>query len=414
TADGYLPASPDWLPPDTAAGAVDPEQAQGDLVLRPLPVDATYMPYVRLEIPGGSVTELDGVGDEDVVSLQLVTRLWGVTQTVTQPVLSAYPLPAVGPLPAAPPLEEALAQHPMLRTGDAAERMLTIPAGEWTVTSSLVLPEGYGLVLEPGTALHFASDAFLLARGPLLFQGTEADPIHLGPLDGTWSGVITLGSERASYWDYVTVADTSAVALPGWTLTGAITFYESDIALNHVRLLGTTAEDAINVIRSTFVFENSVFADTFSDAFDADFSQGEVTACGFNNIGADAIDTSGSEVHVRDVRMVGLGDKALSAGEASRVSAEAITVDGADYGIVSKDLSHVTVQGGTIRGTRVAALAAYIKKPSYGPATMTARALVFEGVGEDAITLVQTGSWIDLDGERVWGVDVDVDALYTD
>jgi len=65
-----------------------------------------------------------------------------------------------------------------------------------------------------------------------------------------------------------------------------------------------------------------------------------------------------------------------------------------------------------LESIRIAGLAAYIKKPSYGPASITVERITFVDLPDEQRTLVQTGSWIDLDGARIWGVDVDVAALY--
>ena len=80
-----------------------------------------------------------------------------------------------------------------------------------------------------------------------------------------------------------------------------------------------------------------------SDAFDADFGQGFFERCVFYDIGADAIDVSGSDVQVRDVRMINLGDKGLSVGENSRVTGERIYIENADFGVASKDLSQAHI-----------------------------------------------------------------------
>ncbi len=132
----------------------------------------------------------------------------------------------------------------------------------------------------------------------------------------------------------------------------------------------------------------------------------------FHDIGADGIDVSGTQITVSDVRMVNLGDKGLSVGEASQLTATGVSVEDANFGIASKDLSQVVAQDVTVTRAQVAALAAYIKKPAYGPATIVANGVQFVDIPDDRLTLVQTGSWIDLDGERIWGTEVDVDALY--
>lgn len=392
--DKFLPASTAWK----AEGLV----AADPPVLAPLSEDARALPYIAFSIPN-IVTG---------VEMTLVTRVWGMTQTVTQPVLLAYPPPlAAGPRPALPALAEALAQHPYLRA-DAEPQMLTISPGVWNVTGDLLLPEGYGLRLAPGTTLNFGPENFLLATGPLLFEGAAGAPIILRPQEEKWRGIVVMNAGQTSLWRYVTVQDTDAINHQGWMMTGGITFYRSSIRLEYSRILGTQAEDGLNVIRARFEFVDSEFAGTRSDAFDADFGQGVIERCVFHDIGADAIDVSGSDIQVRDVRLVNLGDKGLSVGEMSRLTAERLSIENADFGVVSKDSSQVSISDVTIQAARIAGLAAYIKKPSYGPASITAERITFVNVPAERQTLVQTGSWIDLDGARIWGVDVDIDALY--
>jgi len=401
--DTLLPAREwDVLDSERAAEAADV------VALRPLPLDATFMPYARFEIPAI-------VWDPTMVktqTLSLETRLLGLTQTVTQPVILAYPPPlASGSRPAQPTLAEALAQHTYLQeTGDAS--LLTIPPGEWEIVGDLLLPEGYGLRLAAGTTLAFAPENFLLANGPLIFEGREDAPVVLRPQEEKWHGIVVVDAGQPSLWHYVTVEDTDALDRDGWVMTGGITFYRSPIRLDHSRILRTWAEDGLNVIRAPFEFVDSEFSGTSSDAFDGDFTQGVIERCAFYDIGADAIDVSGSDIQVRDVRMVNLGDKGLSVGEMSRLTAERISIANADFGVASKDLSQAHISDATLEGVRIAGLAAYIKKLSYGPASITAERIAFVDLPAERRTLVQTGSWIDLDGVRIWGVDVDVETLY--
>lgn len=407
-----VPARHDWVAPDWAglvvpAPADDPES----LVLRALARDTTYMPYTRLEIPRAAFAS---TGTLDLPELGVVTRLWSLTDTLTQTVLAAYPLPlGGGPRPDQPTVEEALLQHPYLQPADD-EGMLRIASGTWEIAGDLILPAGFGLHLEPGTTLRFGRDSLLFSTGPLDFQGTTDAPIVLGPSDDTWNGIVVLEADGPSAWDYVTVERTSALDRDGWALTGGITFYESPIRLEHCRILDSLAEDSINVVRTVFAFVASEFGRSASDAFDADFAHGSVEECSFHDTGGDGIDVSGSQVQVLRVRFLNIGDKGISVGEASRLTAEEVTFEAVGFGLVSKDLSHATLVGATILDARVAGLAAYIKKPAYGPASIEASGVTFLQMPPERHTLVQTGSWIDLEGERIWGTDVDVDALYGD
>lgn len=403
-----LPAQTAWVAAESTGSIVETTTPPSDaVILQPLDPLAPYMPYVHLQIPRSELGHT-----ADAPRLGIVTRLWGQTATLTQTVLPSYAGPlAQGPLPELPTLAQALDQHPYLQKVEG-EDTLYIPGGTWEIDGNLVLPAGLGLRLGPGTTLRFGPETYLLATGPLDFRGSEDAPVVLQPSGETWQGVVVLQSRAPSSWQYVTVERASAVDQAGWTLTGGVTFYESPIRLAHSRIVDSQGEDGINVIRTQFEFVQSEFGPTVSDAFDGDFVQGTVEGCAFHDVGGDGIDVSGSDVQVRDVRLLNLGDKGISVGEGSRLTARDVTIETAGFGVVSKDLSQTTLDNVTISDVRLAGLAAYIKKPSYGPATMTANAIAFVDVPPERHTLVQTGSWIDLEGVRIWGTDVDVDALY--
>jgi len=408
--DARLPAQVGWGGAGTQGRVVSPTLSEGALVLRALPPDAAAMPYARLSIPRAG-----GVSPDDASALagvEIETRLWGMTRTITQTVRPVYSPPLVGgPRPEPPSLDDVLIQHPYLRPVEGA-RALTVPPGAWEIRGNLILPAGYGLHLAAGTTLRFGPDAYLLASGPLTFSGEAGAPVSLGPQADHWQGIVVLEAASPSTWHHTTVSHTTGLAQGAWTLTGGITFYRSPIYLDHGRIIGTQAEDGFNVIHAPFGFTSTEFAETASDALDADFGWGEVVACVFRDIGADGIDISGSDVRVRDTVLDTLGDKAVSVGEASRLDAVDLRIARATFGLVSKDLSHVSAQSIAIADVTRAALAAFIKKPAYGPASMTVSDVDFAGVPPERWTLVQTGSWIDLEGSRIWGTDVDVSALY--
>jgi len=399
-----IPASAAWVDAASLPYVVPPLPAAPDLLaLRALSADAAALPYVRLTLP------LTATFD---AKIELHARVWGLTQTIAQPVLPSYALPLTeGPRPPAPTRAEALRRHPYLEPAEEAG-WLTIPPGTWDISGTLVLPPGYGLHLGPGTTLRFGAEDFLLASGPLYFQGTAEAPVLLQPQGEIWLGVIVLDAGAPSLWEHVTVERTDAIARDGWMFTGAVTFHRSPVRISHGRFLGTRAEDALNIIRTHFELVDCEFADTASDAFDGDFTVGVVERCVFRNVAADGVDISGSDVTVRNTRFYNLGDKALSVGEASRMVAEDIWVDTADFALASKDGSHLEAARVTVRNIEIAVLAAFTKKPAYGPATMIVDRIDFGNTPPEQHVLVQTRSYIDLDGQRIWGVEVDVDALY--
>lgn len=226
-------------------------------------------------------------------------------------------------------------------------------------------------------------------------------------------------AETPSQWEYVTVKNTRGIGpdvnpkgvdRKGWILTGGINFYKSPIFCDYCRILGSEAEDGFNVIRSSFEFKNSEFASVTSDAFDGDFVKGIVETSSFHDIAGDAIDVSGSKVRVRNVALFNIGDKAISAGEGSQLEATDITAIDSGIGVASKDLSQVKLNRALIENAKHAGLAAYEKKPEFGPGDIEASNIDFKNTTKN--TLVQTESWIELDGDKIEGTEVDVKAMY--
>jgi hypothetical protein len=193
-----------------------------------------------------------------------------------------------------------------------------------------------------------------------------------------------------------------------------VTFYQSRISIEHVRLRGHRGKDAINVIRSTFDFKDLRVFDSASDAFDSDFSEGVVEGGLFSGIGkaggGDAIDVSGSRLTVTGTRFVDIGDKALSVGERSDMTARGLDIDRAGTAAASKDGSILRIDDSTIRRSRHADLMAYVKKPEYGYAGIEAHNLTFAGSAPRA--RAQKGSTITIDGMAVETEDLDVAQLY--
>ncbi|HEX6884348.1 MAG TPA: right-handed parallel beta-helix repeat-containing protein [Planctomycetota bacterium] len=357
---------------------------------------------LRDELRAGDALDLD---------VTLVQRLL-VAAEPTEERLLFRPEPGVDPSagrPVAPSLEQALARHPFLR--HRAGR-LEAGAGAWEVAGDLVLPDGVPLWLGPGTRLAFEAGAVLLASAELRFEGTADEPVVLeGRAGAAWAGVAVLAAAGRSHWEHVVVRDTGGIARGGWQLTGGTSFVRAPVTLARCSFDGTSAEDALNVVGTELLLEETSFRACLSDAFDGDFVRGELRACSFRGAGGDGLDVSGSELVVRGCDFEELGDKACSAGERSRVRLEGGTMRAVGVGIASKDGSDVEVRGVTIRDARAYALAAFVKKPEHGPARLRADAVTIAGAGLGR-ALAQTGCVLELDGVVLPTEDVDVEASY--
>ncbi|MBW2290418.1 MAG: hypothetical protein JRG90_21730 [Deltaproteobacteria bacterium] len=317
------------------------------------------------------------------------------------------------PIPTAT-LDEALKQHSFLRWDDD-ERTLRANSGDWRVVGSLVLPEGIGLAIGPGTTLRFSSDSMLVASGPLRFQGRAEAPVVLrgrAVLGGgrSWQGVVVLRSGAPHDWRHVVVADTTGIDYRGWRLTGGCTLRASEVRFVDSRFEGVRAEDAINLIRSRFEFRGVSILDTSSDAFDCDFCEGSVTGGRIERVGGDGIDISGSVVGVDGTVLEDIRDKAISVGEGSRLEARNLLIRKVGTAVVGKDGSSVVFVDSAVSDVQHVAIMAYTKKREYGAGSVIARNIEMIRVGRAASA--QHGSQVLIDGVATATGEMDIDGLY--
>ena len=155
------------------------------------------------------------------------------------------------------------------------------------------------------------------------------------------------------------------------------------------------------------------FADCVSDSFDGDFVTGTLRSCTFRDGLADGADFSGSEVVLEDCSFVNLADKGVSVGERSNVRITGGRARDVGIGVASKDGSTVEVEAFEIENARHYALAAFIKKASYGPSTLNALDVAVLSPGRGP-ALAQTGCTLRIDGVLQTTEDLDVERLYAE
>ena len=177
-----------------------------------------------------------------------------------------------------------------------------------------------------------------------------------------------------------------------------MTFYESPLTVTKCVFEGSRAEDALNVIRTSFSIDGSLFRNSLSDALDVDFSYGTVANSSFVASGNDAVDVSGSIVRLERITVNRAGDKGLSAGENSRLRGSKLRILDTYVAVASKDLSEVKLSEVAIEGAKVG-FAAYQKKSEFGPGRIDA--LEIEARSVDRLHLVEVRSVLNLEGRRV-------------
>jgi hypothetical protein len=211
-------------------------------------------------------------------------------------------------------------------------------------------------------------------------------------------------------WRHVVVERTAGFQRIGWRLTGGATLRRAEVKIAHSRFVGNRAEDALNLIRTQFELEDVEFEDTSSDALDADFSDGTIRRGRFSQIGGDGIDVSGAKIEVDGTLLEDINDKAISVGEASRLTARNVRIARVGSGAASKDASEFTFEDSSIADASTAGVSVYTKKPVYGPASATLLRIDMKNVATDV--LVQSGNSATVDGTLAAEQPFDTDILY--
>jgi len=281
---------------------------------------------------------------------------------------------------------------------DESAKKIFIKPGDWNLDQNLIIPGGYKVVCGGNTKLNILNSAKILSYSPLEFIGLENSPIVIYSKDLTGQGIVVMNAEQKSILKYVVFNNLSNPSQGGWELTGAVTFFESPVEINDCQFLNNNSEDGLNIVRSDFSIDKSLFSKSSSDAIDTDFSKGEITNSSFIDCGNDAIDTSGSLVELRNIFINGAGDKGLSIGENSEMTADAIEIKNVTVAIASKDMSELNVDNAKISNSKVG-FAVYQKKSEFGPASITVIGLTINNI--DILHLVEKESELNIKGRKV-------------
>ena len=284
-----------------------------------------------------------------------------------------------------------------------------IKEGEWIIREPVVI--NGNLTIQKGVSLKFYDDSYLLVRGSILASGTTENPIKFKAYSNFWKGIYVLGAQKKSLLENVIIENVRALEDGLLKLTGAITFYRSDVDFYNVTIDKVSAEDAINIIESSFSMNSILIKNTGSDALDSDFSIGKIDNSKFQDIGGDALDFSGSTVQINNVDVFNVKDKAVSGGEESLIEINKGNFHDVGIGVASKDASNIVVTDTQIKNYRLFGVMSYVKKGFYSkPSSIS---LYGCNIDKQSPYLRQNGTFMLVDGLEIEENSFDVDKLYS-
>ena len=225
------------------------------------------------------------------------------------------------------------------------------------------------LVME-GAVWEFNQPAVLVLTGNTVLKGFSKDnPLNInGPVMLVQQGgTITL--------DNVNFIKPVNINVSGRQWSGAVNIIDAKTKLQDVLIKDSNAEDAINLISSSYQISNLVISGSRSDAVDFDFSNGTVDSISCFNIGNDCIDASESSVNIINLFAENIQDKGVSSGENSSVKIDIFDAKNVAVGLVSKDGSELVVDKFLVSSIPLE-ISALAMKPEYSSPSLFVKNVV--------------------------------------
>ncbi|MEA1898666.1 MAG: right-handed parallel beta-helix repeat-containing protein, partial [Bacteroidota bacterium] len=277
-------------------------------------------------------------------------------------------------------------------------RQLILKEGLYEISEPLIIPRGYKVIINEGVQINIINRAAFISYSTVCIKGTADKPVIIKSSDGTANGFSVFQASERSLVEYAVFDRLNTLDKDGWTLTGAVTFYESDVDFYNTSFQNNLCEDGLNIIRSDFVIDQCELINTFSDALDVDFGTGTISNTEFRYLNNDGIDVSGSDIKINHCFIRQSNDKGISGGENSIVLVENTTIEGSEIGIASKDFSRVHALNCTIEDCRYG-IVVFRKKPEFGTASFIASDLILNNV--TTTYLIEEGSTCTVDGIEI-------------
>lgn len=269
-----------------------------------------------------------------------------------------------------------------------------------SISENVVVPGGLNVVISKGE-IDLIEGAFILSFSPVKLNG-----LSITSSDSSGRGFHVINARGNSIVENCSFDGLKSLSFENWNLPSAVTFYESPVNVINSKFLNNNSEDGLNLFRSfPFVIDGCTFSNTFSDAFDADFSDGVINNCTFNQVGNDGIDVSGSDVKVENSKFFNVADKVLSSGESSIMEVSNIVVNGASLAVTAKDNSSINIDSSEIKNAEVI-FCAFQKKQEFGPSQIKANNIEYSGFKKDF--LVEDKSSLTIDGKTIEKFEKDV------
>ncbi|MBN2163376.1 MAG: lamin tail domain-containing protein [Pontiellaceae bacterium] len=301
---------------------------------------------------------------------------------------------------------------PSLVAGDLT---LNASGSPYSVTNDLIVEAGTTLTLGAGVTIRMPKDKSIIVYGTLNANGTEAQPVEIGPrTSAPWGNIGFISSTGISTLDYVTIRGATPSRQDPLNLKGAVSGYNSELVLDHTdieALLPVTARfgstivrnsrihvmftgDCINLKNGEGLVENCTLTGNAApdvDGIDYDSVDGGVIRgnriFAFNSDNGDAIDLGYSaNVQVVSNRIFNIFDKGISVGQGTTVSVQRNLIVNCGLGMGIKDAGSTAYIDQNTFARNDVGVAVYVKVVGRGGGTAYISNCIFSRSKSDPVT----------------------------
>ena len=151
--------------------------------------------------------------------------------------------------------------------------ILSLISDHHVIEKSIIIPKGFKTVVNRGQKIDLINSSSIISYSPWICSGSKDSVITIFSSDSSAKGLHIFHEVDTSIFNFISVNNFNSFSDNNfWSLPSAFTIHEGHVIINNSQFKNLNSEDAINLFRCSYEMNNSTIENTFSDAFDADFS----------------------------------------------------------------------------------------------------------------------------------------------
>jgi hypothetical protein len=170
---------------------------------------------------------------------------------------------------------------------------IVLPAGDYVIDHTIIVPRKTKLTIEPGTTLHFEHGCSMISYSPVEARGTSAQPIVLRSRHRLrkW-GVMGILNDGYSLFEHVRIENGRNARVNGVDFFGTLSLIGTNVEIRHCVFSSLEGKDGVYVRGGHVAIHDNLFQNIRKDGLDLDGGSGEVSHNRFIDCRDEGIDLS--------------------------------------------------------------------------------------------------------------------------